>query len=355
MPRMRKKLFGHFASLASLTVLACTLPAGPASAEMATIDSYPLQQANIDLLAGQLVDRGMVKAGDILFVPSPADATGETHFLYDVLVSGLLRRGVVVTVREASAKKALQYRWVRFPGETLQIQAVDINGRPDPAFKIRNRLLCQVVDLSTGAVLASDFLMADTRPFGEAGASAVMVHASGAAASETLSLPDVSLQEAAWEPKDEHGLGASLSWVAGSGVSYRRWWKNGFGLQVAAVPLLSLQDSNLTGLMNIGIQGMGPIVHNRVFRAFWLLGYGVAFDRGVFYRNVSQDGTLSSAYRLDQGIAPGVGLDWMIAPNLALHGAIGYTVSFSGTTESGSLQLRPGFAPGVALGSYFYF
>ncbi len=344
---MRKRFLALTATLVLL------LSPGAAFAQEASIDSYPLQQANIDQLAGQLVERGLVTSGDKVFIPQiPGGAGDETHFFHDTLISGLLHRGVTVQLREAGAKKALTYRWIRKPEESLHVHAFDINGRPDTTLKIRNRILCQVVELSTGAVLAGDFLISDTRPFSDQ-ATAVMISTSAVTSSDSVSVPGSTLAQAAWEPKDQHGIGVTVSWVAGSGVSYRHWWQNGFGFQVAAVPLISYQNDSLSGLMNVGVQGMGPIVLNRTFRLFWLLGYGAAFDRGYFY-NLSYAGK-PDAYRLDQGVAPGVGLDLMITPNFALHAGLAYTVSYSGNSETGTLVLKPGFSPGGAIGSYFYF
>ncbi|MNX57337.1 hypothetical protein D3C86_881530 [compost metagenome] len=141
-------------------------------------------------------------------------------------------------------------------------------------------------------------------------------------------------------PSNPNGLGLSVSTLAGSGVTYRRWLDNGLGFQVAGVPFMGMKDDgSLGGFYNIGAQVMyAPLRFDNV-SFYGMLGAGV--------------GNNLYAGRSDAGIAPGVGMDWSLSPNFALVAALGYTLSMTQTASP--RRTTYGLSPGFTVGGLVCF
>lgn len=273
----------------------------------------------------------MLEPGDKVWVVSGPSEIADEQFFRNALVGGLVKRGITVLSKEGGAAKRLDYRWLRCNDRDClgDLQVLDINGKPDPKAKIRNRITCQVVDLASGKVLISDSFVTETQPFGK-------LQVAIDAVKEPLPKPLVE--------RESDGLGLSISWLAGSGLTYRHWFNNGTGLQVAATPFFQPSGGTISGFANVGLQGMHTVLHAETFRAFWILGYGLL---------VMTNGTDSPS--MDHGVAPGIGLDYYPTKNLALHAALAYTVSYKIRPAGKDFDAGLGFSPGGALGAFFYF
>lgn len=143
------------------------------------------------------------------------------------------------------------------------------------------------------------------------------------------SLPALAQTPAAPEPHTQ-GVGIQMSWLSGSGLTYRRWLPEGWGLQVAAFPYF-------TGdyyFFNPGGQVMKEMFRNDNIRAYGLAGVGLA-TYGSSYSG--------SGFQL--GIPVGGGLDWFWGKNFAVTMGVGYTLAF--TSQSN----MPSFTPGGTIGA----
>lgn len=135
-----------------------------------------------------------------------------------------------------------------------------------------------------------------------------------------------------------NAIGLSISTIAGSGVTYRRWFENRMGLQVAAIPFLGVDAAGgTTGFINAGAQVMYAPYKTEALALYGLLGYGI--------------GANLTGSQIDVGLAPGLGADWFFAPNFALSAALGYTFSSTQTSR----RLSYGLSPGFTVGGLFYF
>lgn len=142
------------------------------------------------------------------------------------------------------------------------------------------------------------------------------------------SLPALAQTPAAPAPHSQ-GVGIQASWLSGSGITYRRWLADGWGLQVAAFPYF-------TGdyyFFNPGGQVMKELFRNDTFRAYGLAGIGMA-TYGSSYSG--------SGYQL--GIPVGGGVDWFWGDTFAWTFGLGYTLAFQSTST------RPSFTPGGTFG-----
>lgn len=134
-------------------------------------------------------------------------------------------------------------------------------------------------------------------------------------------------------------LGVSVSWLTGSGLSYRRWFENGYGYQVAGVPLVTTTNT----FVNVGAQVMQVITKNEAFRIYGLTGFGVGYGASNGF------GTGVPINHTDIGVPLGVGFDWYVARNVACTLGVGYTLS---TSFNGSQSAGYGFTPGFSFGSF---
>lgn len=152
-------------------------------------------------------------------------------------------------------------------------------------------------------------------------------------------------------------LGLSVSYLAGSGLTYRRWFENDWGVQVAGIPFVTVSNNVPSGFVNLGLQGMVPFFKGERVRLYGLLGTGAAYNvsNTYAYPAPALDGTqppavMVSSDRWDLGVAPGVGVDYLFYNNFALTAALGYTVSrTSGRDVTPSWSLGPGGTFGVLV------
>lgn len=108
-------------------------------------------------------------------------------------------------------------------------------------------------------------------------------------------------------PQHEHAFGLTGSWLSGSGFTYRHWFENEWGFQIAAVPFIAPQFTFVNG----GGQVMKHFFRNDKVRIFGLAGVGVGYYT---------DNTVV-------GIPVGAGLDWFVSDNLLFNLSLGYTLS----------------------------
>lgn len=135
-----------------------------------------------------------------------------------------------------------------------------------------------------------------------------------------------------------HSLGVSVSWLTGSGLTYRRWFENGLGFQVAGVPMLTTTNT----FVNVGGQVMQLITKNDAFCLYGLTGFGVGYSASNGF------GTGVPINHTDIGIPLGVGMDWYVTRDVACTLAIGYTLS---TSFNGAQSAGYGFTPGFSFGT----
>lgn len=322
----------------SLAVALLAVPVAPAWAD---VDTYALEARNIDALAAQVARHHWIGPKDKLFVASSVPASGlDAQFFQDMLVSGLLRRGITVLADPRGATKVMTYMWLR-PDQTPLKDIPRFSGdAPAQATALDDRILLQITDAKTHAIVASRLIDA-------LGSPEVPIATTASASIASAALRTTALaQTYALLPEPANSIGLGISWLSGSGVTYRHWFPDGFGFQVAAVPFLSISpnasgSSSLTGLGNIGMQGMYKFLRWQNFRLFWLLGFGYAYNTWF------TDG--NGTPRNDFGLAPGIGADWMLASNLGLNLSLGYTVSY---TQIGGQPGQPGFSPGAGGGIF---
>gem|GEM_PF-2110833 len=152
-----------------------------------------------------------------------------------------------------------------------------------------------------------------------------------------------------WNPR--HGLGIQYSSLSGSGATYRNWLDNGWGYQVAGIPAISFSDNRTTGFVNLGLQGMAPILKTDRLRLYSLLGIGALY-RPNDVRYIYDPGTGVSTDRTgdawDIGLAPGIGLDFRIYDRFLLTGALGYTFSRQSFAADAPTYA---YSPGISLGT----
>ena len=78
--------------------------------------------------------------------------------------------------------------------------------------------------------------------------------------------------QATGTPGEVSGYGLAVSWLSGSGFSYRRWMPGGWGYQVSGFPYINGQDY----FVNVGGQWMQTLVEVSAFRAYGLVSAGLA-------------------------------------------------------------------------------
>lgn len=152
-------------------------------------------------------------------------------------------------------------------------------------------------------------------------------------------------------------LGLSLSFLSGSGLTYRRWFANDWGVQVAGIPFVTVSNSVPTGFLNLGLQGMMPLFKGERIRLYGLMGVGAGYNVSNYatYPAPGPDGIVGAPVmvfrdRWDLGVAPGLGLDYLFYNNFALTGAVGYTFSrTSGNDAAPSWALGPGGTIGALV------
>lgn len=151
-------------------------------------------------------------------------------------------------------------------------------------------------------------------------------------------------------------LGLSASNLSGSGLTYRRWFENDWGVQVAGIPFVTVTNNLPSGFVNLGLQGMMPFFKGERVRLYGLLGVGAAYSLNRYSTYVpgpgGADGSMvtTTTDRWDLGIAPGIGLDYLFFNNLAVTTAVGYTVGrTSGSQQDPSWSLSPGGSIGVLV------
>ncbi len=151
-------------------------------------------------------------------------------------------------------------------------------------------------------------------------------------------------------------MGLSVSNLSGSGITYRRWFENDWGYQVAGIPFVSVSNNEPSGFVNLGVQGMMPFFKGQRVRLYGLLGLGALYNRTqtTAYPPQNPDGTYppgvpAVSERWDLGVAPGVGVDYLFFNNLGVTAAVGYTFSRQSGTQGASWGLSPGGSFGVLV------
>jgi hypothetical protein len=152
-----------------------------------------------------------------------------------------------------------------------------------------------------------------------------------------------------WNPR--HGVGLQYSSLSGSGASYRHWTESGWGYQIAGIPALAYNQNQISGFVNLGLQAMRTVLKTDRLRLFTLLGIGALYQPNLKrsrYDDATQAFVSQTGEAWDVGIAPGLGVDYLIHDRFVLTGALGYTFSrqsFSAETPSYA------YSPGLTLGT----
>lgn len=176
--------------------------------------------------------------------------------------------------------------------------------------------------------MARSSLLVAMLAFGLGGASPALADPSGSSA---------GLLEASPLASHTQGVGVQVSWLSGSGLTYRRWLDNGFGFQVSGVPFLTSGSS----FINVGGQVMKEFFRSRTVRGYGLLGAGLAYSYGgTSYDN--NGAQVAAPTSLNVGIPLGIGGEWFVTDNLAFTAGAGYTLAFP-------LSFSPGGTIGLML------
>lgn len=136
-------------------------------------------------------------------------------------------------------------------------------------------------------------------------------------------------------------------------------------MQVSGIPWFQPRNNSLTGFVNLGLAGMGTMFHGESFRVFWLTGYGIMWTQGYTSTNSAPDPTTGKSTSVDtqvnttdHGVAPGIGVDYLLTRNIGLHAAVAYTVAYKvRPADVPSMNYDAGWSlsPGGQLGAYFYY
>lgn len=297
--------------VAALTALMTLAVAAPAQAQVATASTA-------ERFAEALARRKLVEASDRLWLaPDPLrwDAA-EVTFL-DALTAALIARGLQV----------------------MRSPAVVAPGREG---------LAVPKDLGVTKVLSYTLLRDDERAtfrLIDARSGLVQVVEPLSTAQAAPSAP------AEFAPRNYmRALGVGASNIAGSGLTYRRWYENGWGYQVAGLPIVTVDQNVWRTWVNLGAQAMLSIYRTDRVRLFGLLGLGAAYTSNPNYDPNTGTYTGASSNRWDLGVAPGIGADVFVFNNVALTAALGYTVSRTTLdAEVPQYGLNPGATVGVLV------
>lgn len=294
--------------LVALAALSALLAAAPAQAQVATANTA-------ERFAETLATRKLVEPSDRLWLsPDPLrwDAA-EVTFL-DALTAALVARGFQVM----RAPSVVSERPAARPAEPKELGATKILSYT--LLRDDERATFRLMDARTGLVQVV----------------------------EPLSTTQAAAAEFA--PRNYlRALGVGGSNLAGSGLTYRRWFENGWGYQVAGVPLVSVEQNTWRTWVNLGAQAMLSIYRTDRVRLFGLAGLGAAYaSNPVMDQTGAFTGTTT---RLDIGLAPGIGADVFVFNNVALTASLGYT--FSRTTVD-ALAPQWGLNPGGSFGAMIY-
>lgn len=159
--------------------------------------------------------------------------------------------------------------------------------------------------------------------------------------------------EAVSPATEANALGVSVTWIGGSGLTYRHWFENNVGVQVAGIPWVTADLPGTNGaitegtsFLNFGGQVMWRFLHQSDMQIYALGAIGYGFQKNTIFYN----GKNSPKQHMDLGVAPGLGIDKKIAPNVWLNGELSYTFGFQ-TNDSVSSS---NFIPGIGAGVFYY-
>jgi hypothetical protein len=134
-----------------------------------------------------------------------------------------------------------------------------------------------------------------------------------------------------------NNIGAQFSTLAGSGLCYRWWGQEGFGVSLAGIPLQQVSSAGLkSGFDNYGAQVMKAFYTGPMARMYALASTGTRND----YKDPAPTETTTN-YSL------GVGADYAIAQRAIFTAAVGY----SWTSKNSKVEN----SPGVTAGFFFAF
>lgn len=308
-------------SLVLAALVACPLMAAPAAAQ--TADGW----------VDALIQKKLVGPGDRVWL-SPLElsfSAADLQFLDDLSAALIARKVTVVRDLAFPSSSASDLRQPLGMLKELGVTKVlsYTRARDEGSANFR------VLEVPSGMALAVETITAEARQ------------------------PDKpTIAETPYRPANyTRALGVTVSYLSGSGLTYRHWLENDWGFQVSGVPFMSLQEGQLTGFANLGLQAMMPIFKGDRVRLFGLLGFGAAYTAN---RNASYpDGNYSNpvytlATRTDLGIAPGIGLDYLFFNNFALTAALGYTFSQTTRSDYQNGAPQPGLSPGGTIGALIY-
>lgn len=298
--------------LVALSALLALSVAMPAQAQVATASTA-------ERFADALAKRKLVDPSDRLWLaPDPLRWDGAEVTFLDALTAALMARGF--QVMRAPAVVAAGHEAARYPA---------------------------LKDLGVTKVLSYTLLRDDERAtfrLMDARTGLVQVVEPVATTQAAPATP------AEFAPRNYlHALGAGGSNISGSGITYRRWFENGWGYQVAGLPVVTVDQSGWRTWINLGAQGMLSIYRTDRVRLFALAGLGAAHSSTPLYDG---SGAVSGAStRLDLGVAPGIGADVFVFNNVALTASLGYTLS---RTTLNTPTPQWGLNPGASFGALVY-
>lgn len=316
-----------------------SLAAGAAVVALAPLALAPAVQAQslpaTDRIVQELLTQGQLSTTDKVWLAPPSDErTANDLAVCDALAASLSARGIAVAwdVGLARSIAAGGYRDQLTALQAMGVTRVLSFGSADDLGQISLRVV-QVPGGWLKSVRQVDLAEAETP----------------VASAREARLERLAPVPFNWNP--QHGLGVQYSSLSGSGATYRRWLPSGWGVQIAGIPALSMTNNQAQGFVNLGLQGMAPLLKTDSLRLYTLLGVGALYQPKVTrysYDYEKQQDNSRSAEAWDIGIAPGIGLDFRVHERILLTGALGYT--FSRTTYGGD-PARYGYSPGITLGS----
>ncbi|MEB3205607.1 MAG: hypothetical protein VKP57_13025 [Candidatus Sericytochromatia bacterium] len=274
--------------------------AAPSRAAGLDEDASDLHRTLLARLVGQLVEQGYVAEGErVWWEPAKHPEEPDDRILRAMATHALLERGVLLVRREADAEIRLEASLLRAAGEILYRPDL-MQGRPGPAFTLTHRLVARSVVLATGKVRKADVLVVQDQPFAPV-------------ERRTASGPDADSVETGRLLQEVQGFGVTLSNLAGSGFSYRRWLASGRGFQISGFPYLNGTDT----FFNVGGQVMQSFFEAPDGRGYGLLAAGVGL------------GSLATSWFGGPAwnLSVGGGADLRLAANLVLSAQLAYSLS----------------------------
>lgn len=301
-----------------LAVGLCVGEAAPVVAAGLEGDAAELHRRPLEQLADQLLEQGYVARDErVWWSTEAATPDQEDQLRRSMLVRALLERGVIFVSKESDAQVRLEAVPLRAPDERIYAPEL-LQGRPGPGFTLTHRLVVRAVELSTGKVRRADVLVVQDQPFARKPVARSGIETDGARSETARQLQEVQ------------GFGVAVSWLSGSGFSYRRWMPSGRGYQVSAFPYVNGSET----FFNVGGQIMQSFFEATGGRAYGLLAAGTAFG-SVVEREPE---------RLLWNLSVGGGADLRLTSNLVLSAQLGYSLSAGNR-----------IGPGAGVGAYVEF